>query len=698
MLGRLGARGETLIVEDLFEDWPENPRDVDRIREIVRATKLHQRTVIGDDERTTAILIELDPWFADVGEADLLEGFDDADANNEVDSTNALVRTDKRTLSGANEATVIAAIQRVLERHPRTDVEIGLSGTPPMNLAVVSSMATNLGRFMALSLAAIAVVLAFLIRRPAGVLLPLVVVSVSLMMLFGWVGIRGEPVNMGVQILPSFLLAVGASAAIHLLVIFFRAYDDGAPQADALRVALGHSGLPITMACVTTAAGMASFLSSDLNIVRDMGILAPVGILITLVNVLTLLPALLCLVPMARREPALSGTHGAIVTGVLKIGDWSVRNPVLVLAIAFVTAIGGLLGVTRVEFDTDPLASVPPADPVHTHFAHADRVMGGSSSLEFVIDSGETNGFHDPSRQRALDDFAAWLGEFDRDEPFIRKTLSLNDVLKEIHQALNENDPDYYVTPTDRALIAQELLLFENSGSDDLEDFVDSEFRRARFSIQTAWRSARFYDERVGGIVEEAQARFPESAVALTGVMAIIISSVIETQEGMARSYLIALITITPLMMILVGTLRGGLSSMVPNLLPIVVITGAFGWIALPIDIFTTMTGSIAIGLAVDDTIHFFHVFYREFSKTRDTRDAVRETLDSTGRALLTTTAVLSIGFGVFMFSPVVPIQIFGAATTLAILLAFLADIMIAPALVTLATRNRQASDAQSAS
>lgn len=678
------GEGDELIVEDLFETWPEDQADIEKIRTIVQNTKLHQRLVIGDNERTTAIVIELDPWFVEDDGDELLGGFEsDAEEGESAPSTHARI-------TAAHEREMVDALRRILAKRTRPDVTISTAGMPIMNLSIITSMGENITRYLAISLLAIILVLSYLMRRPVGVVLPLVTFLVAILTTAGVIGLRGVAVNMTAQILPSFLLAVGASACIHLLVLFFRAYDAGASRTDALKTALGHAGLPITMACVTTAAGLASFLVSELNIVRDMGALAPIGILFSLLYVLTLIPALLCVLPIPRRGQEHDDAHGPIANAVVAAGDYSVRHPAIVLAVSAVLAIVAGVGATRITIDTNPLDSIEPTDPIHANMALADRVMAGSNTIEILIDTGEVNGLHDPARQRALDAYADWLDAYDDEAPFIRKTLSLNDVLKEIHQALNENRPEFFTTPDDRALIAQELLLFENSGSDDLENFVDSEFRRARFSISSTWGSGAFYEGRLADMVEAAREHFPNSEVNATGLMAIVISSINETQRGMLLSYAIALLTITPLMMLLVGTLRGGLSSMVPNLLPIIIVISVFGWLEEPLEIFATMTASIAIGLAVDDTIHFFHAFYREFAATGDTRLSVRRTLESTGRALLTTTIVLSIGFSVFMFSSILPLQLFGLATTSAILLAFLADILIAPALVTLATRNRQ--------
>jgi hypothetical protein len=159
-------------------------------------------------------------------------------------------------------------------------------------------------------------------------------------------------------------------------------------------------------------------------------------------------------------------------------------------------------------------------------------------------------------------------------------------------------------------------------------------------------------------------------------------------KSSMIRSYLIALAFITPLMFLLLGNLRGGTAAMVPNLAPIIVTLGFMGWAGIPLDLFTLLIGSIAIGLAVDDTIHFMHHFRIRYEIHHDARLAVRETLQTTGRALLTTSIVLSLAFFTYIFASLTNLALFGLLTGFTVLTAFIADIGVAPALMELATRN----------
>ncbi|MDG2199180.1 MAG: efflux RND transporter permease subunit [SAR324 cluster bacterium] len=152
----------------------------------------------------------------------------------------------------------------------------------------------------------------------------------------------------------------------------------------------------------------------------------------------------------------------------------------------------------------------------------------------------------------------------------------------------------------------------------------------------------------------------------------------------MLQSYLIAGLVITLLMILVLGWLQLGLISIIPNFLPIVLGLGVTHWVELPLDLRSILVGSIALGLAVDDTIHFFHNFQRYLQKTGNPEEAVLRTLNTTGRTLLFTSVVLSIGFFSYTISEMNNLFSFGLITGLTILFAFLADLVVEPALMSL--------------
>ncbi|MBW2713754.1 MAG: MMPL family transporter [Deltaproteobacteria bacterium] len=347
------------------------------------------------------------------------------------------------------------------------------------------------------------------------------------------------------------------------------------------------------------------------------------------------------------------------------------------------------MGISRLQFEYDPIHWFPPDHQVRTDIEHVDANLGSSHNLEVLVDTGRENGLIDPELLNKFEKIGYRLDAMrGADDLHIVKMVSLNQVLKEIHQALNGNDPEYYVVPQDRKLIAQELLLFENSGADDLEDLVDSNFQLARFTLLLPYAPPMTFFNFFPEVVDQFESVLGDDVkITATGNVATIARSMAVLRISLTKSYAIALIIITPLMILVLGSLRAGLIAMVPNLAPIICTLGLMGWVGLPLDPFTLMIGSIAIGLAVDDTIHFMHNFRKYFEVHGDSKTAVRETLKTTGAALLMTSIVLSLGFFIYTFSTLDNLTFFGLLTGFTILTAFLADVTISPAVMTLFIR-----------
>ncbi|MCW8825859.1 MAG: MMPL family transporter, partial [Gammaproteobacteria bacterium] len=365
------------------------------------------------------------------------------------------------------------------------------------------------------------------------------------------------------------------------------------------------------------------------------------------------------------------------------IATFSIDHSGKVIIVSLLVLMVSFVGVSKVQFSHNPVKWLAVDDPsrVATNFVNDN--MKGASSAEVVIDTGSVNGLYDPQIMQTISDLGDDVATITNKELFVGKTLSLADMLKEINQALNDNQSEHYVIPENRELIAQEFLLFENSGSDDLEDMVDSQFQKSRFIIKMPWGDSFYYPEFVSMIKDRFESALGDGAqITITGLVVLLGQTIVLAMKSMANGYMIAAGVITVMMILLLGNIRIGLFSMIPNLTPIIFIIGLMGWFNLPMDLFTMLIGSIAIGLAVDDTIHFMHNYRRYYHQYGDLKKAVTETLLSTGRAMLVTTIVLASGFYLYMFSTLTVLFNFGLLTGAAIVMALLADFFLAPAML----------------
>ncbi len=682
------GEGDELIVEDLMEEWPENAEDVATLRERVFANPLYLDQLVSRDGKIATLVIETEAYSQIGVEENALAGFDDEGAKPPAE---------RPFLTGDENSRIVTALTEIVERYQAPDFQIYLAGSPVMIESLQKVMRRDMARFTGLAVVSIAVFLGFLFRRAAAVVLPLAIVVLSLVSTLSIMSLMGVPMKLPTQILPSFLLAVGVGASVHILAIFYQRRRQGDDKETAIARSLGHSGLAVTMTSLTTAGGLLSFSAAELAPIAELGTFGPIGVGVALVFTIVLLPALIAVFPM-RPEPEESERPGLSQRVLVRTGDFATGH-----AGAVVLTTGGLLavcllGAAQIRFSHDPIAWFPEGHPFREANTVANEELRGSMFLEVVIDSGGSNGLHEPDLLNRIDAVQQYAAGVRHGELYVGKSVSVVDVLKEIHRALNENRPDFYRVPQDRRLVAQELLLFENSGSDDLEDVVDSRFQHGRLTLKAPFVDAIRYR----AFIEELDAGFgeilgPDTPFEITGLMGIMGRTIDALVRSMAKTYLIAFLAITPLMILLIGRVRIGLMSMIPNLAPIIVTLGLMGWVGIPLDAFTLMIGSVALGLAVDDTIHFMHNFRRYFEQSGDARDAVRQTLATTGQAMLFTSLVLTTGFLIYTQSEMNNLYYFGLLTGSTIILAFLADVILAPALMALVARPRRSTAARTA-
>jgi predicted RND superfamily exporter protein len=669
--------GDELIVEDLLETWPRDRAGLDRLKTRTLSNPLYENWLISSDGSITTVVIELDTWSAiGVEPGDELAGFDEA--------MEIATGEPPPFITGDEVRANVEAIRAVVDRHDAADFRLSLTGGPVAEITLMSAMQRDIALFVAISIFTIAALLFALFRRLSGVLLPLLVVAASLLCTVGAMALTGVPITLPIQVLPSFLLAIGVCDSVHVLVLFFRELERGSAREDAIARALGRSGLAIGMTSLTTAGGLAAFGSAELLPVVHFGIFGPLGTLFAFFFTVVMLPALLSLMPSRARSRAPIGSRqlDRVLAG---CASAATRHPVAILASTAAIIVVAVAGFGRLYFFHDILAWLPERTPVRLATELVDRELGGASSLSALIRTPQENGLHEPELMQRLDRVANWAATLQRGELHVGKTVSAADVLKEIHQALNENRPEFYAIPSDRRLIAQEFLLFENAGTDDLEDVVDSQFRQASFSFRVpsrdAFQNVPFIDE------IEAHMRAELAGIAsveMTGGLIVMDRVFFAMIGSMARSYVIALLIVTPLMILVLGSLRGGLLSLIPNLTPIVIVLGLMGWLGVPIDFSTMMVGPIILGVAVDDTIHFAHHFQRAYERTGDPRQAVHLAIESTGHALLFTTLALVAGFSTYLWATMGNLFNLGVFTSLAIAIALAADLLVAPALLVL--------------
>ena len=691
------GEGGDLIIEELMADWPDEDAEVMDLKDRVLRNKFYRNFLVSEDGQYTTVVVRSNA-FSDLGidldqEGILEEGFLDEEETSFSDNEKSQLLTDEQN------SEFVEAIKSVADRHRNTDFPIELGGSPVMVHDLNKAMFKDMPVFVLASLGVIAILLLLLFRRLSGLLLPILTVILSMLTALGLLGLTGIKLTIVMQILPSILITVGIGYSVHLLVIYYRHLREHGDEGDAIAFAMGHSGLAILITSLTTAGGLLSFVPVKVAPVSDLGLYGAAGIMLCVFFTLVLLPALLSVLPKVKSavvEEKLhfqerSQTRISFVDRALKsCGNFAVNHPWKVIVVSTLIALISLFGATQLRFSHNPVAWLPDNHSLRNATDAINDHMKGSASIELVVERDEEDAVKDPEFMKRLDEFNRFSEGTSHNKIVVGKSSSVVDVVKEINQVLNEDREEYYRVSMDRRMIAQELLLFENGGTDDLENLVNTPYSKARVTLKTTWVDANQYSGLLSKIERKIEDMFgKEKSYVVTGLIPIMVKTITFLMEGMLISYLIAAVVITLMMIILLADFRLGLWSMIPNFFPVLVGLGVMGMLDLPLDAMSILVGSIAIGVAVDDTVHFMHNFRRYQYIHQDIHLAVEKTLTSTGRAMLLTTIVLSAGFFIFTLSSMNNLISFGLITGLAIIIALLGDILLAPAMMALIYKNR---------
>jgi len=683
------GQGDRLIVDDLFSGWPEKPKDIDAIKDEVMNNPVFINNFISEDGQYTAVIVETEAPAPKSGVGDKNIKGDKRDRLfNGVKKNEAAA--EQRFLSDKQVKEISRAVNHVKNRYQGPDFSIYVTGNPIVTDISNRISIQDAALLYFIDMLLICLLPLVLFRRFSGIIFPNLIMTSSVMASMGIMAVFKAPFTPVTITIPSFLIVVGVGDSIHILAIFYRNLNRGYNKEDAIAYALGHSGAAVLMTTITSAAGIMSFILSELAPFKDIGIFGPVGVFMAFFYTVIMLPALISFFPIKKKSTGLK--QSAFIDRILlSFANFSIKNPVKIVTLSLLIGLISVFYVFQIKVSHFPLSWFPDNMAIKKDTELIDEKLRGTVPLEAIINTNKENGLYDPELLNAIETFCRETEKIKNSDIYVGKLISINDILKETNQALHGNNPLHYTIPQDRQTIAQELFLFEISGSDDLERFVDFSFSKCRITIKTKWADGIVYDKFIADTEKRLEYLFSGKAdVAMTGTMALVARAFSAALTSMAKSYVACFSIICLMMILLVGNLRIGLVSMIPNLLPIVFVMGVIGFVGSPLDITTMMVCTIALGVIVDDTVHFIYNFNKYYDKMGDAVLAIQETFLGTGRAILVTSIILTSAYFAGLICVMKNIGRFGFYTALVIAVALIADFIVTPALMVLIKGNRK--------
>ena len=661
---------DTLYVDDLLpETLPSDPAQVQKLKNYALHNENYRNFLISADGHLVAVIVRL---------------------NSFIYVKNAKGELQRKYLDESEMAEACDKIKNIIARYRGVmSNDIELTGGMPISLELSELTTRDFIVLSGLANLIIGIVLFLIFRRASGVVVPLIIMALSVVVTMSLMAILGSPIQVSTSILPAFLLSVCVGDSIHLLTIFYRHFDEGDEKIHALAKSMCHTGLAMLFTSITTAAGLASFSYSDLTPVAALGIYGALGSMVAFLLTISILPCFIALVPIKRRPIHHEESRGMMHRFLAWSASFSVRHAKVIVGIGIVLLVGSAIIASQMKFSHYPLGWLPKNNPFVVAIKKYEKRMGSTISIEVLLDTGKDRGILNPGFLRAIDEVQKEVVNWDTGHYQIAKAISITNIIKETNRALHDNDDTQYSIPDDPKLISQELFMVEMDQPDDVYNVVDKDYRVARLSITSNWFDGVYMQP----LLDKLKTRLNEAMkpynakISFTGLAPIMGVTFAKMLISTAESYGLAAITITLMMVLLIGDVKLGLLSMIPSLLPILIVLAIMQLLGIRLDMLTMLVGSIAIGLTVDDNIHFMHGFRKLYLKTGDPVYAVERTLMSTGRAMLTTSIVLSLGFLVYTQAQMTIMVGFGVITAGCIALALMASYLVGPALMVLANK-----------
>jgi predicted RND superfamily exporter protein len=496
--------------------------------------------------------------------------------------------------------------------------------------------------------------------------------AIGVLGLAGWLGVQMTSIT---TVLPQIMIGVSVAVSLHILATYRLSQRNIPNRRDAAFYALAKNVKPTLITTLTTAIGFASFYVSDIKTISELGLAAAAGVILTWLLSYLILGPLLLILPFGgpRAGEPMRFPARFNVASVARIGRQ--RGKILIAFCAFVLA--GAFATTQVNVDADPIGYFAENHALRTGIDAVDEQIGSARNIEIVVDAGCSDCAKDPKFLTRVDT----LEQFIEARPDVVQVVSIVDILKSAHRALNDGNPAEYRLADTQGVIAQELLFYTlglpAGMSVDNRIAVDSDAVR----LTVMWRvnsSSTALSEIA--LIEAEAARLGLDAT-ITGKYALY-----QRQEGYVVGSFLSSVGIALLLICLVlwGSFRSfklGAIALLPNLTPLLM--GALGlWLlGESLNVGTVLVVSITLGIAVDDTVHVLSEYNRLKRAGLNTTNAFEGVFEETAVALSATTLVLMFAFGVSIFASFAPYQIFGILAAAVLLVALIIDFTVLPAL-----------------
>lgn len=571
-------------------------------------------------------------------------------------------------------------VNEIAARPEFAPLHLKTSGLPVINSDKRDFIAHETPRMFGLSLLLTITMLWFSLHNVRGVIFPLCCAIVGLVLIFGAQGYLGIVNDPSMIFLPVFLsLAMAIAYSIYFINDYKTEFLATGRRKESLVGSIERSAWPIGFSALTTMVGLLSFCFVPLKPIRWVGLTAAALIIVLYLLTLFLLPSFLSF--GADRAPAkdAAARPGRLDALMAWLGDHVHDRPRLSLSVCGALFLASLVGLSQINISFDMRDSSGMDVPYVKRICEvADSPLGSLYAYGIGIEFPEMDEAKSPDNLKRLERFIADIEGL----ALTKRVSSILDILKDLNRTLHSDDAGEYRIPESQEMVAQQLLLYENSGGVEAERWIDYEYSRLRLLVEMGDYGSGEAARELDFIYRRGKELFPQANILLTGSIAQFSVMQDYVSWGQIKSFFLSVVVISVLMCLTFTSLRIGLISMIPNVAPALLSGACMGFFGFPLDMLTVTIMPMLLGLSVDDTIHFVNGCKFWFEKTGSYEESIRRTFRSEGKSMFQTTVVLALCFLAYMISIVAVFDRLGILVTIGAFAALAADYFVTPVLI----------------
>ncbi|WP_102344656.1 efflux RND transporter permease subunit [Vibrio lentus] len=639
---------DDLLVEDLlYEEYEHTPERIAKVKQIALNEPLLKNALVSASGDVTIVNVTVQLP--------------------EVDKT-------------AEVQEVIAAINTMIAKYQADspNVEFHKAGIIAMNNAFMMSAQEDSSTLVPLMLLVVLVFLTFMLRSFFSVVATLVVIISSIVATMGLSGWAGMFLSTATVNVPTLVLTLAVADCVHVIVTMRQAMQRGMEKARAIQYSIKLNAMPILITSVTTAIGFLMMNMSDSPVLRDFGNLSALGVIIACFLSVTMLPALLKLLPV-KTLPANEAAQNK-VTFMDKLGDFVVTNRKALLPISTLVIVGAAALIPLNKVNDESVKYFDTSSEFRQAADFMEQTVSGMTTISIAVKTNESQAIADPVFLQAIGDFTDWL----RVQPETDHVATLSDVYMRLNKNMHGDDDSYYQLPLNRELAAQYLLLYEMSLPYGLD--LNNQINVDKSSIKMVLTVDNLGSVELVELEERIYSWFAANAPQYEVVASspsLMFAHIGETNMASMLSTLpITLVLISGLMIFALRSVRLGVISLVPNIAPAIIGFGLWALISGEINLGLSVVVTLTLGIVVDDAVHFLSKYQRARLEGKSAEEAVRYAFHTVGRALWITTVVLVAGFSVLAMSSFRLNSDMGLLSAIVIFIALVVDFILLPSLL----------------